>query len=393
MSGARRTHARAAYRAIATAALIVASAVLATQRLGGCGGSSRPARHPGRSSARSHKPQKPAAGAAVARREPEGLTPEMRARASRPAGAPSGTFLDRPGSADFRLMTYNVGWDSIFPIKNAVRAERFQRIVKAVNPDILALQEIRQFDAEEVAALLDVIDPQPRGESWYAFRAKSGAIVSRFPLIETCARLEVPTYRDPAIVLVDLPDARCPVNLCVISNHFKCCGDSRNEALRQQQADGVMAWLRDARMPGGSVSLPVSTAFVIAGDLNLVGGPEPLLTLLTGDISDEATFGPDFAPDWDGTNLTAAHPLHNGVGPDDYTWRKDDSSFDPGRLDYVVYSDSVLEAVHQFVLNTTCLSARDLSRCGLEQLDCCEDSRGRDLDHLPVVVDFRIRTP
>ena len=300
-------------------------------------------------------------------------------------------FLDRPASADFRLMTYNVGWDSVFPSKDATRAERFQRIVRAVAPDVLALQEIRQFDARETAALLDEISPRPAGERWHACRGKSGAVASRFPLIRAITRLDPPTYRDPVIALIDLPDNRCAVDLCVVSNHFKCCGDANNDPIRQKQADGVMNWLRDARTPGGEVDIPEHTAFVFAGDLNLVGGPQPLLTLLTGDISDEALFGTDFAPDWDGTYLTDAHPLHNGSGPDDYTWRKDDSGFDPSRLDYVLYSDSVLEAVNQFVLNTILMSEAELANSGLERFDCCHDSHGRELDHLPVVVDLRIR--
>ncbi|NLG42255.1 MAG: endonuclease/exonuclease/phosphatase family protein [Phycisphaerae bacterium] len=300
-------------------------------------------------------------------------------------------FLDRPASADFRLMTYNVCWDSVFPSKDATRAERFQRIIRAVAPDVLALQEIRQFDASETAALLDEISPRPAGERWHACRGKAGVIASRFPLMWAFTRLDPPTYRDPVIALIDLPDNRCALDLCVINNHFKCCGGPSNDPIRQQQADGVMNWLRDARMPGGEVDVPEHTAFVFAGDLNLVGEPQPLLTLLTGDIFDEALFGTDFAPDWDGTDLTDAHPWHNGCGPDDYTWRNDDSAFDPSRLDYVLYSDSVLEAVNQFVLNTLLMSEADLADSGLERFDCCHDAHGRELDHLPVVVDLRIR--
>jgi endonuclease/exonuclease/phosphatase family metal-dependent hydrolase len=394
------------------AVLILTGLILAAAGLAGCDGASGPARQPGRPRAgqrqattttaqQSHVSKWRASsngavsgkGQREAGPEVAGLTEAMRAAAVRPAGGATGLFVDRPASADFRLMTYNVSWDSIFPGKSVTQAERFQRIIKAVDPDVLALQEIRRFSAAEVAALLEAINPQREGTSWHAFRGNSTAIVSKFPLTMTAARLEPHTYRDPAIAVVDLPDERCPVDLCLISSHFKCCGDLRNDPIRQRQADGIMHWLRDAREAGGEVELPARTAFVVAGDLNLVGGLQPLLTLLTGDISDEAVFGSDFAPDWDETALTDAHPLHNGVGPDDYTWRNDDSDFDPGRLDYVVYTDSVLEAVNGFVLNTTSMSEAELASCGLERFDCCADARGRDVDHLPVVVDFRMRTP
>jgi endonuclease/exonuclease/phosphatase family metal-dependent hydrolase len=385
---------------------ILVSVVLVAAALAGCDGSSQPPRQPGRPSSTASQPQHPRSpdpqspapqaktpAAAPAKAQPDiaGLTPAMRAVATRPAAPPTGLFLDRPQPADFRLMTYNMNRDSIFPAKDPIRAEKFQRLVKTLDPDVLALQEIRTFSADELAALLEAIAPRPTGAPWHAFRGNSTAILSKYPLTMTTAQLTPHTYRDPAIALIDLPDDRCPADLCLICNHFKCCGDFRNDSIRQRQADGVMNWLRDARAAGGDVDLPPSTAFVIAGDLNLVGGPEPLLTLLTGDVSDEAEFGPDFAPDWDDTDLTDAHPLHNALGPDDYTWRKDDSDYDPGRLDYVIYSDSVLVPLNRFVLNTVCMSDADLTTCGLERFDCCEDLRGRDLDHLPVVVDFRFR--
>ena len=40
-----------------------------------------------------------------------------------------------------------------------------------------------------------------------------------FP-IRAITRLDPPTYRDPVIALIDLPDNRCAVDLCVVSNHF-----------------------------------------------------------------------------------------------------------------------------------------------------------------------------
>lgn len=59
----------------------------------------------------------------------------------------------------------------------------------------------------------------------------------------------------------------------------------------------------------------------VIGDLNMVGGPQPLDTLLNGDIVDESTYGADSSPDWDGSALTDAHPLHNAAVTADYTWQ------------------------------------------------------------------------
>src|SRR3990172_7892527 len=58
-------------------------------------------------------------------------------------------FLDRVPDS-LRVMTFNVNWDSIFPdddpqnddLRLFNRAESFRRILGAVQPDILCLQEI-----------------------------------------------------------------------------------------------------------------------------------------------------------------------------------------------------------------------------------------------------------
>ena len=318
------------------------------------------------------------------------LSPRMLAVATRPAGVPTGLFLDRPETAELRVVSYNVNWDKIFPDKDLSGAEKFQRVVKALDPDILNLQEIKENSAADTAALMNAISPLPDGGSWHAHKGWTNVIVSKFPLTMSTDRTVPAGQRELAIALVDLPDQRYAVDVYVLNNHFKCCGGKDNDPQRQQQSDALVSWIRDARTVGGEVDLSAMTPLIIAGDLNIVGGPRPLDTLITGDIADEQTYGGDCAPDWDDSELTDAHPLHNAAGPDDYTWRNDNGRWDPGRLDYVIYSDSVLEAVHAFVLNTTIMSDEQLTRAGLEKFDVTLDMVGAHFDHLPLVVDFRL---
>ena len=87
--------------------------------------------------------------------------------------------------------------------------------------------------------------------------------------------------------------------------------------------------------------------------------------------------------------LADAHPLHNVVGPDDWTWRNDTGQYKPGRLDYILFTDSVLEAAKKFALDTTSMSEADLTASGLQKFDASADDVGQDYDHLPLVVDFR----
>jgi endonuclease/exonuclease/phosphatase family metal-dependent hydrolase len=66
----------------------------------------------------------------------------------------------------------------------------------------------------------------------------------------------------------------------------------------------------------------------------------------------------------------------------DFTWYSPPSSFVPGRLDYIYYTDSVLRAVRRYTLFTPALSAEQLEASGLRTGDVLQAS-----DHLPLVLD------
>jgi endonuclease/exonuclease/phosphatase family metal-dependent hydrolase len=172
--------------------------------------------------------------------------------------------------------------------------------------------------------------------------------------------------------------------LYVISAHYRCCGQmgSTEDRQRQIQSDANVGWFRDLREPGGEITLPPGTPFVLCGDLNLVGGPQVLETLLTGKVANQAMFGPDSPPDWDGSPLADLGPLHV-AGPLAYTWRDDSKGYVPGRLDAIVYTDSAMRAAKAFVLDTAEMSAADLKQTHLQPDDTAKAS-----DHLPLVVDF-----
>ena len=60
----------------------------------------------------------------------------------------------------------------------------------------------------------------------------------------------------------------------------------------------------------------------------------------------------------------------------------DNLYFPPGRLDYIVYSDSTAEMRQSFVLDTAILSDAALDAAGLRRSDSLAS------DHLPVVLDI-----
>jgi hypothetical protein len=108
-------------------------------------------------------------------------------------------------------------------------------------------------------------------------------------------------------------------------------------------------------------------------------------TLLYGDIVNADRFGADFDPDWDNTPLTDLLPRHTETRHT-FTWRDDRTSFSPGRLDYFIFTDSVLGVAKYYILDTTEMSEDKLAEYGLEAGDSLAAS-----DHLTLVVDFVIK--
>jgi len=115
-----------------------------------------------------------------------------------------------------------------------------------------------------------------------------------------------------------------------------------------------------------------------------VGYRQQVETLRIGDIVDENEYGDDFPPDWDASNIVDlfSRHTHKRMG---YTWRSDGSSFNPGKLDYIFYSDATIDTGKHYILNTLALDNETLSEYGLVWDDTQEAS-----DHLPRVFDISL---
>jgi len=282
--------------------------------------------------------------------------------------------LGREDAQQVRLASYNVLNDGVFG--GGSQGAAFGRIFAAVDPDVWVLCEVWNHSASETRDRVEQLLPSGPGESWNAVKLDSGnVVVTRFPILDSW--LVLPGSRLTAVLM----DARPQLDsdLLVIANHWSCC---TADAQRQEQADALIAFLRDARTPGGTLDLAADTPVVAAGDFNLVGWRGALDTALSGDISDNGTFGPDSPPDWDGGPFATARPRH----PDERlasTWWNDGSSFYPGKLDWIFYTGSVLEMHRHFVLETRSMTASSLAAAGLEAGDTVTAS-----DHAPIVADF-----
>jgi endonuclease/exonuclease/phosphatase family metal-dependent hydrolase len=304
------------------------------------------------------------------------------------------TFLVQPPRAALRVLTWNVSRSSIFPqegevvdISAANRPAQFARVLRALRPDVLCLQEVT-VSVTRSAALVNHILPLPDGQSWQAHSGVDTVIISRFKL---SARSEGHVQdgerrRGHAMALIGTPAA----DLFMICAHFQSSNSPEEAALRQQQAQSIASTIRDAKAGVGAIPLPARTPFIVLGDFNAIAGATAFVdAIVSGRAADAG--GRAERLDWDHSSLTDALPRHNASGSERYTWRNDLEQFPPGILDRIVYSDSVLGSLNQFVLDTTAMSYDELVSAGLRAIDVMLDPQSGIHDHFPLVIDVSFR--
>lgn len=263
-----------------------------------------------------------------------------------------------------RVVTYNV--ENSSPDANP---EPFTRMLRAVDPDIICVQEWYDQTPESLETWFN--RELPIAGTWRAFTSsgRGVAVITRFDAspFGPDAVVVAPEGEDRTVraasAMVDTPAGP----LVVSSVHLKCCGavGGREDMIRSAEAAGIASMLQQ------DIEDPSGTAVIIAGDYNLVGGTEPLAAITAG-------------LDSDGTNLTLVDA--RGLGePAMYTWTQQTSSFLPGRLDYVAFADARLGVERSFVFDPDRLDAESLKALNLTSGDAAAS------DHRPIVVDFRPR--
>ena len=286
--------------------------------------------------------------------------------------------LWRPGDADLRVMSWNVGGE-------AVRRDPqpLARLVAAVKPDVVLLDEVPT--GVDFTRVFD--------DTWTVVYGTSGGsrqrgvIASRLPLSPAPA-FEVVKYPDGATQLVrangtpfmrrDLRRAGAdgisaagallrfqgtPVLLVALD--LQCCGrlGSVQDRMRHYQAEGIRRAMATTRR-----EFSVSHV-LLGGDVNLVGSRRPLEIL----ADQSGPGGSDLQP------VAALQP--DGLA--NVTWYRDGDIFPPGRLDFLLHSAG-LQALNGWVLDTGLMDAPTRANLGL--------SLGLESvsDHRPIVADFKL---
>ncbi|NOY06339.1 MAG: hypothetical protein GXO82_06875 [Chlorobi bacterium] len=280
--------------------------------------------------------------------------------------------------AHIRVLSWNVHNGGFM---DADRRPAFTRILRVLQPDILCLQELFGKTAEEVQQYIRSILSPSAGKEFTAYKIDQGnVLVTCYPVEQKAIVLD--NHRLSAFLLRvhESPVQR----VLVVNAHLRCCNADDK---RQQEADAFISFLRATKNGTGPFVLPERTPILLMGDMNFVGDRRQLQTLLTGDIFDNAEFGPDEPPDWDGGDLEDLNPRHV-TNLFTFTWHNEPSNYLPGRLDYVLYSGSVLDIPHAYVFSSADLAPDELKRTGL----WVDDSRTAS-DHFPVVADISLARP
>ena len=272
---------------------------------------------------------------------------------------------------DIRIVSYNTWNDGII---NEERQLHFKRILQALDPDVIALQE--HWDWDEIDDIIQSWFPE---DEWHAsWTYRDLVVLSRFPILEDANMIS--SERTMAALLNT--ENELGTNLLLFNSHLSCCSSNED---RQQQVDEFSSIWRDWVTEGaGPFDLEYGTPFVHVGDFNYVGYRQQVETIRTGDIEDENEYGEDYLPDWDSSaivDLFSRH-AHKRMG---YTWRSDGSSFNPGKLDYIFYSDATIDTGNHYTLNTLAMDTETLNEYGLQWNDTQEAS-----DHLPRVFDISL---
>lgn len=258
-----------------------------------------------------------------------------------------------------RVMSTNVLFSS--PLKNP---EPFVRVLDALNPDVILYQEWFRTTQADVRDWVDT----NLGKDWSLIMIddRSGvAIATRLKVVESITKpLVAHGSSRPSRVVAAVVETKDNNHLILVSLHLKCCGGagSDEDAKRIAQAHQIHGLILELRE-----KYP-NTGVVIGGDFNLVGSRTPLDMMIKG----LGVGSQDLTPV--PTTVLGTQSM--------LTWTNADSSYTPGRLDWLLVDDHAWKPVRSWSLDTARLSDMVLKKSGLKS----DDSRATD--HLPIVVDL-----
>ena len=305
------------------------------------------------------------------------------------------------GPGAFRVVAWNV---SSMSFRN--NQEAFRRVVAALNPDVLLLDEIYYtVTLEDLARFGEGVSLREGEGPWNWSLAEGGG--RQRTAIGTKG---LATRGEPGMARIDHAPGALEQWLQEVGNEPESPGMAPPAALARAEAEGGLsatgAWVtvdgvdilfvpvdlqsagydgsprdRLRELQASALNRAIAAALaerpdagvVVGGDLNLVGSDRPLDALRHG-------LGVG------GSDLEVAR-LERLRDRSLATWRSmwGDDPFSPGRLDYLLYRGEVFEVDRAFAFD-----AADMSPVARDALAILESDMEKS-DHLPLVVDLRVR--
>ena len=288
--------------------------------------------------------------------------------------------IERPRETEFRVCVWNTAEAQY---TNDQAHDRRVAMMRAIDADLWLLTEVtrhpteleRQFGGsqrdvfrvlQENGGGLTLVN---RGSLTAAKRRVEyppeglAALLSTMPAETRAGRLETFERRPPTSASIGIARTRAG-QVLAMPVHLDSANLTALGTLQAQTLRSAALELKRSRNLRG---------LIIGGDLNLFG-PIDRLRLLQDQLDlDESSLAavPALRPDRRSATTTRYAPTGSAI---------------PGRMDWLLYSDSSLELLKSFVLDTAQLPDHVLRRYGLLSADSDVAS-----DHLPVVADFRAK--
>ena len=287
---------------------------------------------------------------------PTTASKQFEVRINKPTTTQQKTSFDLAHKGEFRVVSWNIQFGNLLDDK-----ERSGRILKALEPDVLLLQEL---DGDDESETIGTFLHETLGGSWsVGLSDVSGtkrhhklrcAVTSSKPTHSVTRVGEAPLKAILATIDVD----EKPIHF--VSLHLRCCGGPSGEEEDQRQ--------EEAHQIRNTLDSMQNSSCIIAGDWNLVGTMAPLEIVQSDTLQIVNACQPD--------------------GRCNATWSDESSAFTPGRLDWMLYSPATLQVVNSFILDSSDFDSDTLQLYHLNATDTAKLS-----DHLPLVADFKVLKP
>lgn len=276
--------------------------------------------------------------------------------------------LMNKGNNVYRLLHYNVLHDGLI---NGQRSSYFKKVLIATQPDIISFNECWNTTESEAINFINQCFPQ---QKWVAKKIKGNI---------TCTKFEVENWFEISKgerLLGSLIKTKTPEKPPIfhVNAHLSCCAKDQN---RKNQINKLNFYL-DSLFQANIISS--QTPIIISGDMNLVGYKEQYdLLLKSADFFGHNVVNNSFSEEeMNQLKITDAIPFSLNTNSS-VTWRDPKSSYPPGRLDYVFYSNQNIKVTQKVIFDTETMLPKDLNKYNLKLQTTSQAS-----DHLPLVIDF-----